>query len=157
MKKLKEQEKENKEIFKENQFLKSTVKALDSHVLKLQVACNDLEQYSRRECLKIRGIPVSEGKDTNMLVMKVGELMGVEIKEDNISVSHRLPSSSKYKGKTIEPAIIVKFVGLYVKERYYEGRKHLKDCTTRNLGFPEMKHIYINESSTERNKELFSE
>lgn len=92
LKKLKEQEKQNKEIIKENQFLRSTVKALDSHVRKLQVACNDLHQYSRRECLEILGIPVTEGEDTNMLVMKVGELMGVEIKEGNISVSHRLPT-----------------------------------------------------------------
>ena len=157
LKKLKEQEKENKEIIKENQFLKSTVKALDSHVQKLQVACNDLQQYSRRECLEIRGIPVTEGEDTDMLVMKVGELMGVEIKEDNISVSHRLPTSSKYKGKATDPAIIVKFVRRDVKERYYKGRKHLKDCTTCNLGFPGMKHININESLTERNKELFNE
>ena len=55
-----------------------------------------------------------------MLVMKVGELMGVEIKDDNISVSHRLPTSSKYKGKTTDPAIVVKFVRRDVKERYYK-------------------------------------
>lgn len=53
LKKLKEQEKQNKEIIKENQFLRSTVKALDSHAKKLQVACNDLQQYSRRGCLEI--------------------------------------------------------------------------------------------------------
>ena len=40
-----------------------------------------------------------EGEDTNKLVMKVGELVGVEIEQDHISVSHRLPTSSKYKGK----------------------------------------------------------
>ena len=55
-----------------------------------------------------------------MLVMKAGELMGVEIKEDNISVSNRLTTSSKYKGK---------FARRDVKERYYKGRKHLMDCT----------------------------
>ena len=152
LKKLKEQEKENKEIIKENQFLKSTVKALDSHVRKLQVACNDLQQYSRRECLEIQGIPVT---GRGYLVML--ENLWVWIKEDNISVSHWLPTSSKYKGKATDPAIIVKFVRRDVKERYYKGRKHLKDCTTRNLGFPGMKHIYINESLTERNKELFNE
>ena len=53
-----------------------------------------------------------------MLVMKGGELMGVEIKEDNFSVSLRLPTSSNYKGKTTDPAIIVKFVRRDVKERY---------------------------------------
>lgn len=37
--------------------------------------------------------------DTSKIVMKVGELMGVEIKEDDLSVSHRLPASRKYRGK----------------------------------------------------------
>ena len=89
--------------------------------------------------------------------MKVGELVGVEIEQDHISVSHRLPASSKYNGKKAEPAIIVKFVRRDVKERFYKSRKHLKDCTTHNLGVASKKHIYINESSTESNKELFNE
>ena len=41
-----------------------------------------------------------------MLVMKGGELMGVEIKEDNISVSLRLPTSSNYKGKHLTPPLL---------------------------------------------------
>ena len=86
-----------------------------------------MEQCSRRECLEIKGIPVLEGEDTNKLVMNVGELVGVEIEQDHISVSHRLPSSSKYKSKKSEPAIIVKFVRRDVKERFYKSRKHLKE------------------------------
>ena len=124
MTKLKEQETLNKAITKENQFLKSTVNVLDSHVKKLQILFNDMEQYSRRECVKIQGIPVSEHEDTNKIVVQVGELMGVEIKEDKISISHRLPTISKYKGKKtvppiIVPPIIAKFVRRNVKERYF--------------------------------------
>ena len=55
LKKLTEQEKKFKEIEKENKFLKSTVNTLDSQIKKLMVACNELEQYSRRECLEIQG------------------------------------------------------------------------------------------------------
>ena len=61
----------NKAITKENQFLKSTVNALDSHVKKLQILCNDMEQYSRRECVEIQGIPASEHEDTNKSVVQV--------------------------------------------------------------------------------------
>ena len=46
MTKLNEQETLNKTVTKENQFLKPTVNALDSHVKKLQLLCNDMEQYS---------------------------------------------------------------------------------------------------------------
>ena len=44
LKKLSEQEAVNKTIAKENEFLKSTVKALDSRVRKLQSTRNDMEQ-----------------------------------------------------------------------------------------------------------------
>ena len=54
LKKLKEQEKQNKEIIKENQFLRSTVKALDSHVRKLQVACNWRFEESQSPKVRIR-------------------------------------------------------------------------------------------------------
>ena len=99
LKRLNEQEAVNKTIAKENEFLKSTVKALDSRVRKLQSTRNDMEQCSRRECVKIQVIPVSEQEDTNKIVIKMGELMGIEIKKDDISVSRRLPTSHKYKGK----------------------------------------------------------
>ena len=92
---------------------------------KLQILCNDTEQYSRRECVEIQGIPVSEHEDTNKIVVKVGELMGFEIKEDDISVSHQLSISSKYKGKKTVPPIIAKFVRRDVKERYFKGPYNL--------------------------------
>ena len=102
LKKLSEQEAVNKKIAKENEFLKSTVKALDSRVRKLQSTRNDMEQCSRRECVKIQVIPVSEQEDTNKIVMKMGELMGIEIKKDAISVSHRpvMPINNKDDLKT---------------------------------------------------------
>jgi len=71
MTKLKEQETLNKAITKENQFLKSTVNALDSHVKKLQILRNDMEQYSRQECVEIQGIPVSDHEDTNKIIVHV--------------------------------------------------------------------------------------
>ena len=39
----------------------------------------DMEQYSRRECVDIQGIPVSEREDTNKIVVRVGELIGVDL------------------------------------------------------------------------------
>jgi hypothetical protein len=116
-----------------------------------------MEQYSRRECLEIKGIPVTKDENTDELVTKVCELMGLSIKEEDISVSHRLPISNKYKGKRTESTIIVKFVRRNTRERYYRARNVLKDITTRNLGFSSHNKIYINESLTEKNKALFGE
>lgn len=43
---------------------------------------------------KIAGIPDTEGKGTNNLVVKVGQLAGIKIERKDISASHRL---SKHK------------------------------------------------------------
>ena len=147
---------ERKQIISENKILKSTVQMMESHVKQLRESINEMEQYSRRECLEIKGIPVTKDENTDELVTKVGELMGLSIKEEIISVSHRLPISNRYKGKRTESTIIVKFVRRNTKELYYRARKvKVKDITTRNLGFPSHNKIYINESLTEKNKALF--
>ena len=41
---------------------------------------DELEQYSRRECVEIKGIPFSESENTDALVVKVAKLMNVPIK-----------------------------------------------------------------------------
>ena len=58
---------------------------------------------------------------------------------------------------SVEPAIIVKFVRREVRENFYRGRKRLKSASTADLGFSEAKKIYINESLTQKNEELFKD
>ena len=70
---------------------------------------NNLEQYSRRECLEIRGIPVQPGEKTNEIVRKVGEVIGVVIESNDISISHRLPAN-RNNSRNTEPTIIAKFI-----------------------------------------------
>lgn len=50
-------DKENKELIKENQILRGTVRDMESKLSQLSDTCNDLEQYSRRDCVEILGIP----------------------------------------------------------------------------------------------------
>jgi hypothetical protein len=54
---------------------------------------NEIEQYIRRDCLEIRGVPVLDDEDTGELVRKV---IDVDIEETDISVSHRLPINRSY-------------------------------------------------------------
>lgn len=150
-----------KEITAENKILKSAMQSLEGKVYRMQAELNDIEQYSRRECLEIQGIPLPKdgghAEDTNQIITKIGELMSVEIDEVDISVSHRLPVSRNYKGNRSEPAIIAKFVRRDVKEQFYRARKELKNLTTKDLGYDISNNIYINESLTESNKALFKE
>ena len=161
MAKLSKHEQERKEVLMENKVLKSAVQTMEGKVQQMKKACNDLEQYSRRECVEIHGIPLPKSTDvkenTNEIVVKIGHLMGVDVKEEDISVSHRLSTSKNYKGNRSTPAIIAKFVRRDVKECYYRGRKKLKGRTTQDLGLDVKNNIYINESLTESNKNLFKD
>ena len=51
-----------------------------------------LELYSRRESVRIYGIPESDGEDTNRLVIDLAADMCITVKPEDISVSHRLPA-----------------------------------------------------------------
>ena len=100
--KLDVQEAERKELIAENKILKSTMHSMEKKMSQIYDKYNDMEQYSRRECLEIRGIPQPQdpkSENTNDVVFRVGKLMRVNLSQEDISVSHRLPTSTKYKGK----------------------------------------------------------
>ena len=65
---------------------------------------NDLEQYGRRECLEFQGL--AWNKNENTLVLRVSKMVGVDMKAEEISVSHRLSPASD---KNPQPAIIARF------------------------------------------------
>ena len=44
-----------------------------------------------------------------------------------------------------------------MREHFYCARKRLKSVSMADLGFSEAKKIYINESLTQKNKELFND
>jgi chromosome segregation ATPase len=48
------------EIQEENKILKSALQQTESQLLQLKNSYNDLEQYSRRECVEIQGIPAPD-------------------------------------------------------------------------------------------------
>ena len=161
LKKLSTFEEERKDLINVNQALKSELQATTTKLKDLSVAHNDLEQYGRKECVEIRGIPLPCGQsmeDTNEIALKVAHLIDVDIEDRDISISHRLKTSDSYKGKVNKsPPIIVKFVRGITKEKFYKARRKLSDLSTKDLGYPIDQRIFIAESLTQRNKELFKE
>jgi hypothetical protein len=84
--------------------------------------------YSRRDCLEFHGIPESHGENTDELVKRVGELVGVEVGQTDISVSHRLPSK---RGQI--PTIIAKFTKRSTRDKIYQAKGNLKTHRTSDL------------------------
>ena len=131
---------DNKILHDENKILKAPTRSIESSLESITRANNDLEQYTRRECVEIRGIPVAATpweEQTNNIVTDVGKILGMDITQNDISVNHQMPQSQKHKGKPGPPAIIVQFTRRDVKDNFYRARKQLKDLTTRDLGYSE--------------------
>lgn len=149
-------------IAQENTFLKTEVLRLSRSLNDTLHDIDNMNQYGRRDCCEISGLPVEHGEDTNKLVINLGSQMGLALTESDISVSHRLPqpnnnpySSRLKQGKENPinriPKLIVKFVRRDTKELFYKNRKLLKGITTKDLGLSRLSvnkiyiYIYIRE------------
>ena len=49
---------EKNEIVTENKILKSAVHMMEEELKQLTDSCDEMEQYSRRDCIEIKGIPL---------------------------------------------------------------------------------------------------
>ena len=75
---------------------------------------DELEQYARRDCLEITGIPVVPNDSPALLVKEMSEIMGVNLNENDISIAHRLPPTKKVKDR-----LIVKFTRREKRDEIY--------------------------------------
>jgi hypothetical protein len=87
----------------------------------LELRLDELEQYGRRDCLEITGIPTAVNKNPMKLVQELSEVIGVYLAESDISIAHRLPSTRKVKDR-----LTIKFNRRIKKQEIYTSRKKLK-------------------------------
>ena len=98
------------------------------------------EQYSRRECLEISGIP--ESVSDNALEDKIqGVLRGIDVEVDtgNIDSCHRL------KGKGSKGKVILKLSKRKDAEKIKLNKKELKNIDHKKIGFSSGTKVFINE------------
>ena len=105
---------ENKitQLSKENDDLTIRTCNLEKDNKLLQMAINDLEQYSRRDCVEIKGYEYTANESTDEIVVNVAKKMGLTLTKADISVSHRLnyqaeEHSSFHDLQDLLPKIIV--------------------------------------------------
>ena len=99
------------------------------------------EQYSKRECLEISGIP--ESVSDNALEDKIqGVLRGIdaEVDTENIESCHRL------KGKGSKGRVILKLSKRKDAEKIKLNKKKLKNIDHKKIGLSSGMKVFINES-----------
>ena len=99
-----------------------------------------LEQYGRRDNVRIYGLEETRNENTTEKVNELAADIGVAITANDISVSHRLPQSGKRAAGKAKP-IIVKFVRRSTKQLLMRSKKELRNKENR-------KNVYVEEDLT---------
>lgn len=124
----------------ENALLKESLQQIEERFITLEeerrsdridwmIAVDKNEQYSRKDALRFSGIPHSAGETNEQLEDKIIEIAnkaGVQLKRDEISVTHRLRPDRKGGVPTI-----IKFTSRRAKDKVFFAKKNLKtveDC-----------------------------
>jgi hypothetical protein len=115
--------------------LEKQLREKETEMCLLKEKVDDLEQYSRRSCLRFNNIPEKQGEDTEDIVRAVAEAVGVTLPPEAVDRSHRIgaasgsaaASSSSGSGKAPPRQIIVKLTAHRYKEQLMRARRKLQE------------------------------
>ena len=134
---------------------KKTNKLLESQIANLKEelrasiaasieATDALEQYSRRNCALLHGVPERKDEKTdNLFIKTIADHLGVGVKARDIDRSHRI--GAKRTNGTARP-IIVKFARYNVRARVFKEKRKFKGTK-----------LMLTESLTKRRVSLLNE
>lgn len=124
-------------------------KEKDREITKLKSRLNQLEQYTRRDCIEIHGMKEDDEEKLEINVLKIINKMNIVLKQEEITAVHRIGNKQSRKPRII----IVKLNRKKADEIVASKKKTIlnKDIFSNN----DETKIYINESMSPEYKELF--
>lgn len=143
-------------LFKDTLLSSLGITALHEQIKSLEHRIDDMEQYSRRNCLKFRGIPESERENTDKLILDAcNDTLGVMVTESDISRTHRVGPINKSYPRDI----IVRFISYRTRASVYDARFSLFSKKSDQSASPSSQHppkLFVNEALTKARTTLFS-
>ena len=106
----------------------------DREIMFLRDEVDDLQQYSRRNCLRISPIPETTGESTDAIVKQVAASVGVTLTDEAIDRSHRVGKRAS-GDQTFDRPILVKLTSYRHKEALMKARRGLNKVDAAKL-FP---------------------
>ncbi|KAL8577764.1 hypothetical protein ACOMHN_001633 [Nucella lapillus] len=98
---------------KEIQGLRSTIEELnakidskDRQIMKLQDRVDELEQYGRRNSIRITSVPEAQGESTEEVVKTIFKAVDVQITDDMIDRTHRVGRKSSEADARSRPILV---------------------------------------------------
>jgi len=105
--------------------LQRQIVARDETIGKLESRLDDMEQYQRRNNIRISGIPEESGESTDSIVLELAKAIGCNVEGYCIDRSHRL--GPRDNGNSSPRPILVKFVSYATKSQLMRSRRNLRD------------------------------
>ena len=142
---------ELKSLKEEVSDLKKKCEVKEAEVVSLQSNVNKLEQSTRNKNLIIDNIEQLEGEDVEDIVIKLGGLLHINLKREDIETAHRLPSRKNKHA----PKILVQFNSRKLRDEIVSARRQAANITSNTLiGGKIHTRIYISEHLTRFYNEL---
>lgn len=123
----------------ENAFLKSRLNRLESQV-------DEMEQYSRRNIIRVSGATELPNENTDAIIMDLAKDLGTDLILSDIDRCHRVGAFQAGRPRPI----IVKFTSYRAREKLFSKRRELKNI-------PRMSRVFMNEDLTYRRNQLMYE
>lgn len=135
----------------ENEKLKIANSALTNQNAALEKRVRELEQYSRKNNVELKGVPCTQGEDCVAILQAVGNKIECPVSKDDIDIAHRVPSASDAKN------LIARFTSRAKKAEFISKARKAR-LQTHDIGFrgAESRPIYVNDHLTQENKRLFA-
>jgi len=114
------------------------VKKLQRRMTLLRFENDKLEQYGRRETIRIVGMKEEKGENVEQKVIELFKEAGASVAPDDISVTHRTGMGKRRSGPR---HVLVRFVSRRKKREVMMARKNLK-------GKDQFKDVFINDDLT---------
>lgn len=102
--------------------LKDALVEKDKTIGVLENKIDDLEQYQRRQCLRVFGVSETDGEDTDKLAIDVAKKIGVDLSVNDIDRSHRIGRKETDRPRPV----IVKFVSYRKRNELFRSKKNLR-------------------------------
>ena len=116
----------------------------DRKIDELSQRVEELEQYGRRNGVRIHGIKEEKGENTDKIVTDLAQSIGADITKHALGRSHRVGP----EGGTTPRPIIAKFVGHNHKVELMKHKKNLRELGPKGADGKPLNPIYINEDLT---------
>ena len=93
--------KQNQSVENQIHTIEENVSVLNCSGYDVEVKQDEFEQYGRRDCLEITGIPIVPDDNPVLLMEEMSAIMGVDLDKKDISIARRLPPTKKVKDRPI--------------------------------------------------------